>query len=100
MSLLEKMSTSHVAKFFPAMMTIMVWLYVVLFSHGPLDVHTIAAAKNSSLTASPLGLLWDELFATYWPMTVAMIAGSLIAGSTPLGGGVVVRGIIGLHGSW
>jgi hypothetical protein len=32
---------------------------------------------------------WNEVFVVHWPMTVAMIAGSFLAGSTPLGGGVV-----------
>ena len=57
--------------FLPAIATCMIWLYVVLYSHVP------------------LGTLWNEIFVVYWPMTIAMIAGSLIAGSTPLGGGVV-----------
>ena len=32
---------------------------------------------------------WQEVFTDHWPMTVAMILGSFLAGSTPLGGGVV-----------
>lgn len=67
----------------------MVWIYLVTYSHGPLDAHVYAAQHNTTLTATPLGTLWDELFSKYYPMTLAMIAGSLIAGSTPLGGGVV-----------
>ena len=34
------------------------------------------------------GSLWAQVF-QYWPATVAMVFGSFIAGSTPLGGGVV-----------
>lgn len=33
--------------------------------------------------------MWNEAYSDGWPMAIAMIAGSLIAGSTPLGGGVV-----------
>jgi len=33
--------------------------------------------------------MWSEAYSDGWPMAIAMIAGSLIAGSTPLGGGVV-----------
>uniref|UniRef100_A0A7S4BTS2 Uncharacterized protein n=1 Tax=Chrysotila carterae TaxID=13221 RepID=A0A7S4BTS2_CHRCT len=33
--------------------------------------------------------LWTKVFSKYWPMTLAMILGSFLAGSTPLGGGVV-----------
>jgi len=80
---------SKVVRFLPAFATCMVWLYVVLYSHGPLSAERYAAEHNSSFVAEPLGTLWNELFADYWPMTLAMIAGSLIAGSTPLGGGVV-----------
>jgi len=33
--------------------------------------------------------IWAEAFAGYYPMSLAMIVGCLIAGSTPLGGAVV-----------
>jgi len=33
--------------------------------------------------------LWYSVFSTYWPATIGMVLGSFIAGSTPLGGGVV-----------
>ena len=33
--------------------------------------------------------LWAPAYKDGWPMALAMVAGSLIAGSTPLGGGVV-----------
>ncbi|KAL1514935.1 hypothetical protein AB1Y20_004013 [Prymnesium parvum] len=68
------------------MVVLMVWLYLVTYSHGPLNIHK---NHNSSLAETPLGTLWNEFFAEYYPMTIAMIGGSLIAGSTPLGGGVV-----------
>ena len=32
---------------------------------------------------------WWPVFSEYWPMTVAMVLGSFVAGSTPLGGGIV-----------
>jgi uncharacterized membrane protein YfcA len=32
---------------------------------------------------------YADAFGTYYPLTLAMVAGSMIAGSTPLGGGVV-----------
>ena len=67
----------------------MVWLYLVTYSHGPLEVNTYATGHNISTFGSPIGNLWHELFEDYYPMTLAMIAGSMIAGSTPLGGGVV-----------
>ena len=35
------------------------------------------------------GQLWRTVYSKYWPMASAMIMGSFIAGSTPLGGGVV-----------
>ena len=80
---------STVARFVPALATCMVWFYLVSYSHGPLDVHVYTAEHNVSTATGPLGSLWDELFKDYYPMTLAMIPGSLIAGSTPLGGGVV-----------
>lgn len=33
--------------------------------------------------------LWEPAYRDGWPMAIVMVAGSLIAGSTPLGGGVV-----------
>lgn len=33
--------------------------------------------------------IWKKVFVEFWPMTAAMVLGSFIAGSTPLGGGVV-----------
>ena len=85
----EAFSQTIIARFLPAIGTCMVWLYLVTYSHGPLSAHEHAAMHNSSFVAQPLGTLWNELFEKYWPMTLAMIFGSLIAGSTPLGGGVV-----------
>lgn len=42
----------------------------------------------------PRGNLWYEYFHGYWKLTVAMVFGSLIAGSTPLGGGVVAFPVV------
>jgi len=72
----EVFANSKLARFIPAIMTCMIWLYIVTWNHQP----------DRSL--------WDEIFTDstgtkFWPMTLAMILGSLIAGSTPLGGGVV-----------
>jgi len=79
-----------IVRFVPAIATCMVWLYLVTYSHGPLDYHVWQAQQpNATVLATPIGALWNELFVKYYPMTLAMIAGSLIAGSTPLGGGVV-----------
>lgn len=78
-----------IMRFIPAIATCMIWLYVVTYSHGPLDYHVWQAEQNTTYVTTPIGALWDELFVKYYPMTLAMIAGSLIAGSTPLGGGVV-----------
>ena len=80
---------SVVARFLPAFIVCMVWIYLVTYEHGPLNAFEFAAAHNASFAAAPLGTLWNELFEDYYPMTLAMIFGSLIAGSTPLGGGVV-----------
>ncbi|KAH8065365.1 membrane transporter protein [Aureococcus anophagefferens] len=33
--------------------------------------------------------IWRAVFSQFWPMSAAMVLGSFIAGSTPLGGGVV-----------
>ena len=79
-------ATHVIDRFLPAIVVLCVWLFVVFYNHGP---PTRAAAANSSVVTRPLNDLWDELFADYWPMSLAMIFGSLIAGSTPLGGGVV-----------
>ena len=40
------------------------------------------------------GELWYEYFDEYYQLTIAMIFGSLIAGSTPLGGGVVAFPVV------
>eukprot|EP00931_Biecheleriopsis_adriatica_P056377 TRINITY_DN33407_c0_g2_i1.p1 TRINITY_DN33407_c0_g2~~TRINITY_DN33407_c0_g2_i1.p1 ORF type:complete len:382 (+),score=61.38 TRINITY_DN33407_c0_g2_i1:196-1341(+) len=58
---------SHVWKrFLPAIVVYPVWLYIM--------------AKRDAFEAT---------FGTYYPLSIAMIAGSMIAGSTPLGGAVV-----------
>ena len=55
------------ARFYPALAVCEVWLFVM--------------ARGS---------LWSDVFGTrHYVMSIAMIFGSLIAGSTPLGGGVV-----------
>jgi hypothetical protein len=78
------------ARFVPAVCIVMIYLYVMTYEHGPLSADVLMASPhNSSFVATPLGNLWDEVFSKYWPMTLAMVLGSLIAGSTPLGGGVV-----------
>eukprot|EP00930_Biecheleria_cincta_P014206 TRINITY_DN1231_c0_g1_i5.p1 TRINITY_DN1231_c0_g1~~TRINITY_DN1231_c0_g1_i5.p1 ORF type:complete len:441 (+),score=75.57 TRINITY_DN1231_c0_g1_i5:53-1375(+) len=53
-------------KFLPAMFIYPMWLYIMV--------------KQDA---------WSESFGTYYPLSLAMIPGSMIAGSTPLGGGVV-----------
>jgi uncharacterized membrane protein YfcA len=61
------MASDMAMRFLPALTTCAVWLYVM--------------AQKS---------LWSQVFGTHhYVMSVAMIFGSLIAGSTPLGGGVV-----------
>jgi len=59
-------------RFLPAMMVYPVWLYIVTGAGGRSDG----------------GGLWSDVF-QYWPASIAMIFGSFVAGSTPLGGGVV-----------
>lgn len=98
-----KFKDTVLARFLPAIATAMIWLYVITYDHtgvyqsvniptletrlvnGTLENVTVAAYELSA----PLGTLWDNFFDENYPMTCAMIAGSLIAGSTPLGGGVV-----------
>jgi len=62
------MATSHhfLLRFLPALLFIPVWI-------------TIAAREQ----------LLADAFGTYFPLSIAMVFGSLIAGSTPLGGGIV-----------
>ena len=75
-----KDTSSHAqvfTRFLPGFVVLMIWLYVVSYDHealGPGEPH--------------LGQLWNELY-VYRYMTIAMVFGSLVAGSTPLGGGVV-----------
>jgi len=54
------------ASFLPAMLVYPVWIYTMT-----------------------IGSLWSEVFSEYYPMTIGMMLGSFVAGSTPLGGGVV-----------
>ena len=78
---------TKLARFLPAVMTCCVWLYVVTFEHGQLG------KDNIFVDGAPgMGALWDELWneqTKYYAMSIAMIFGSMIAGSTPLGGGAV-----------
>ncbi len=57
---------AHLLKFLPALLVLPVWL-------------TIALREDVLATS----------FNQYYPLSIAMVFGSLIAGSTPLGGGVV-----------
>jgi hypothetical protein len=78
---------TKLARFLPAIMTCCVWLYVVTFNHGQLG------KNNVFVDGAPgIGALWNELWnqqTQYYAMSIAMVFGSMIAGSTPLGGGVV-----------
>jgi len=60
------MFSRKIIRFLPAIMVLPVWL-------------TIGLRED----------LLGSSFETYYPMTVAMIFGSMIAGSTPIGGGVI-----------
>lgn len=76
---------TKIARFLPGIAVCCVWLYVICFNH----VSPGIGQTNSSTPPDGLGFLWDEMFTDYYPMSIAMIFGSMIAGSTPLGGGVV-----------
>jgi len=74
-----------IARFLPAIITCMVWLYLVTYEHGG-----VYSTTNGTCAMSPaIGTMWGNFFDDNWPMSCAMVLGSLIAGSTPLGGGVV-----------
>ena len=71
------------------------------------SLHRLAIAFAPALVIWPLWLYtmfmndaWSEVFTPYWPMSVAMILGSFVAGSTPLGGGVVAYPIAQLVLYW
>jgi len=85
----DPIKNSTAGRFIPAMGICMVYLYLATYEHGPLGSDYWINYYNGSHVLTPIGTLWDDFFARFWPMTLAMILGSLIAGSTPLGGGVV-----------
>lgn len=60
------MTMTHILRFLPAILVLPVWL-------------TIALRED----------LFVASFQQYYPLSLAMVFGSMIAGSTPLGGGVV-----------
>lgn len=61
-----KINFGNYVEFFPVLLVWPIWFYTV---------------SNEDL--------WFDIFSQYWPATIGMIFGSFIAGSTPLGGGVV-----------
>lgn len=90
-----------IIRFLPAFCICMVWLYVCVYNHpqclfqGKGFLHcyidkswTVEAGRGER------GTLWTEYFDEYYQLTIAMIFGSLIAGSTPLGGGVVAFPVV------
>ena len=96
-----RLRDSRVARFFPAIVTCAMWLYVLSFDPPALSPTALSPAALPSTaaphvaanaTASTTTTLWSSVFdaeSRYYAMGIAMIGGSLIAGSTPLGGGVV-----------
>jgi len=76
-SLLSSVCRKHALIFAPAMVVWPVWAYTM-------QVHGV----------------WHEVFSNYWSMSVAMVIGSFVAGSTPLGGGVVAYPISQLVLRW
>merc|ERR1740138_2001780 len=82
----------------------MVWLYICVYNHpsclqqgkGISHCYTdiVDGKWQPEAVLVPRGDLWHEYFHKYWKLTVAMIFGSLIAGSTPLGGGVVAFPVV------
>jgi len=76
-SLLSSVCRKHAVIFAPAMVVWPVWAYTM-------QVHGV----------------WHEVFSNYWSMSVAMVIGSFVAGSTPLGGGVVAYPISQLVLRW
>ena len=60
--------TLHVAMLFaPALITWCLWAFVLTINQA-----------------------WDATFSSYWPMSIALVFGSLLAGSTPCSAGVVI----------
>eukprot|EP01083_Nonionella_stella_P261068 889393_1 len=58
---------NYLIKFSPIFVVWPIWLFIVI-------------SQN----------LWQDIFSRYWPLTIGMIGGSFLGGSTPLGGGVIV----------
>jgi len=91
-------------RFLPGVCICMIWLYIVVFNHpsclqqgkGITHCYTnlVDGQWHQEAVLVPRGDLWGEYFNKYWKLTVAMIFGSLIAGSTPLGGGVVAFPVV------
>lgn len=81
--------------------------FVIVFSRTGLANHHRTLALARELTTPMLAFVpalvfipvwayttiqqgaWISAFREFWPMTIAMVFGSFIAGSTPLGGGIV-----------
>lgn len=63
---IKKSTVTHILRFLPAILFLPVWL-------------TIALRENLIVVS----------FQKFYPLSIAMVFGSIIAGSTPLGGGVV-----------
>ena len=104
-------------RFLPGICMCIVWLYIVLCASSPASppfvtsaltgcVHSLADHHPqcsfqgeglrhcfNSLNGTLVGIgdrgeLWGEYFDEYYQLTIAMIFGSMLAGATPLGGGV------------
>lgn len=93
-----------IIRFLPGIVVCMVWLYIVVWNHPPClqqgkgISHCYTELVNGQVGPDSVGVgrgdLWAEYFDKYWKLTVAMIFGSLIAGSTPLGGGVIAFPVV------
>ncbi|KAH8060054.1 sulfite exporter TauE/SafE [Aureococcus anophagefferens] len=58
-------------------------------TRGPLALMPAACFFPVWLYCMATRKIWRAVFSQFWPMSAAMVLGSFIAGSTPLGGGVV-----------
>ena len=58
-------------------------------TRGPLALMPAACFFPVWLYCMARRRIWAAVFGEFWPMSLAMVVGSFIAGSTPLGGGVV-----------
>jgi hypothetical protein len=68
---MENFPRSTLASFLPAIVTWQCVLYVLTYNH------------------QGLGSLWNDVFPRYWPLSLGLLPGSIVAGCTPLGGGFV-----------